>query len=265
MELNNRVVVLTGASRGIGRALAHEFARAGCTLLLTALEEDELSSLEEELEGKYSVPVASMAANLTDKASREALIEWIRNREESLDVLVNNAGAGFFGRFELSEWESIEMTLALNIHGCTHLSHALIPRLKERPRAMIVNISSAIAWLPYPGLAVYGAAKGYLSSLSASLASELSDTSVGVLCFHPGMTMTHFFGSARMDMSRVPKRLITTPEKAAARIIRAIEDDRQWVYGDTITRFGVILGSLLPAGLKTKIFKNFFWRLPDED
>jgi short-subunit dehydrogenase len=138
----------------------------------------------------------------------------------------------------------------------------LIPVLSTRPEAKIVNISSGISRLPYPGLAVYGAAKGFLSSFSESLACELTDTNVSVLCFHPGFTDTHFMSSAGMDMRRAPRVLVSTPETVAGRIVRAIEKDRCWAYSDLGGRLGALIAGWLPSTIRTGLFKNLFWRLP---
>jgi short-subunit dehydrogenase len=235
MELQDKAALLTGASRGIGRALAVELARSHCKLLLTALEEDELSSLAMELISKFSTQVTAMPADLTNPDSRQSLLDWVRAHDLSPDILINNAGGGSFSRFEATEWSNIEKTLSLNIDAFTHILHVLIPILKQRPRAKIVNISSAISRLPYPGLAAYGATKGFTASLSESLACELAESHVSVLCFNPGFTETQFMVSSGMDMSRVPAFLIKSPEKVASRIIRAIEQDRIWAYSDLPT------------------------------
>jgi short-subunit dehydrogenase len=263
MELSGKLAIVTGASRGIGRALATELAKSGCRLLLTALEENELTTLSNELRSKFSVPVEAMACDLSDPESRKNLINWILNRKEPSDILINNAGLGYFGRFEDSDWNRIEKTIAINISALIHTTYELIPILKKRPQAKIINISSGIARLPYPGLTVYGATKAFVSSFSQSLATELAGTSIDVLCFHPGFTMTAFIGSARMDMHKIPKILIHTPEEIATQVLRAIKKDKQWAYSDFITRSSSFLGTLLPSRLKTHIFKDLFWRLPD--
>jgi short-subunit dehydrogenase len=263
MELSGKLIIVTGASRGIGRALAIELAKSGCGLLLTALEKDELTVLANELRSKFSMPVEAMACDLSDLESRKNLINWILNWKEPPDILINNAGLGYFSRFEESDWKRIEKTITLNIFALIHLTYELIPALKKRSSAKIVNISSGMARLPYPGLAVYGATKGFVSSFSESLASELAGTSISVLCFHPGFTMTSFIGSAGMDMSKIPKILIHTPDEIATQILEAIKKDKQWAYSDIVTRFSAGLGTILPSHLKTSIFKDLFWRLPD--
>ena len=264
MELHGKVVVLTGASRGIGRALAVALAKSGCTLLLTALERDELASVARYLTADLGASVDAMPADLTNEADRMRFLDWLSAAKQPPDILINNAGGGSFGRFGSSDPGDIERTLDLVVRVPTCLIREMLPILRTRPQAKIVNISSAVSRLPYPGLAVYGAAKGYLSSLTESLACELAGTSVSVLCFHPGFTDTQFMSSAGMDMTKVPRFLIHTPDVVAARIVRAIKNDKTWAYSDFSGRLGVFLASCLPHKVKIRLFRNLFWRLPYE-
>lgn len=262
MELSGKLAIITGASRGIGRALSVELAKAGCGLLLTAFEEDELIAISNELK-TYPGSVAVMAADLSDPESRKNLINWILQQKEKPDILINNAGiGGDFGRFEDLDLRNIEKTIAINISALVHLTHELIPILKKRPCAKIVNISSGIARLPYPGLAVYGATKAFVSGFSESLTCELKGTAIGVLCFHPGFTMTSFIKTSGMDMRKIPKVFLHLPDEIAAQIVHAIRKDKLWAYSDFFTRFGAWFGAMLPARLKPSIFKNLYWRLP---
>ncbi len=263
MELSGKLAVITGASRGIGHALARELAKSGCRLLLTAFEGEELRALSEELR-LQSPNVIVAPADLSDSDGRKKLIDWILRQEKKPDILINNAGiGGDFGRFENLDLSDIEKIIALNVSAFIHLTHELIPVLKEQPRAKIVNVSSGIARLPYPGLAVYGATKAFVSSFSESLACELQGTSIDVLCFHPGFAMTSFIKTSKMDMSRIPRRLIHSPEDIASRLTQAIRADKHWEYSDFFTGFGAWFGALLPARIKTSLFRNLFWRLPD--
>jgi len=263
MKLSGKLAVVTGASRGIGRALAKEFAKQGCGLLLTALEEEELLVVSQEIRRKALVTVEAMAVDLSTSRDRKSLIEWIQRRKNPPDILVNNAGIGYFGRFDGADPISVERTVTINVSALVHLTHELIPILKTRPRAKIVNVSSASSRLPYPGLAIYGATKAFVSSLSQTLSAELQGTSVDVLCFHPGFTATPFIESAGMDMSKVKKMLIHSPEEVAHQIVRAIRRDKHWGCSDLITRLSVLTGIILPIRLKTAIFERLCWRLSD--
>ena len=261
MKLSGKLAIVTGASRGIGRALAKELARQGCGLLLTALEENELSAVSQEIRRKGLVPVEAMAVDLSSARDRKRLIDWILSRKNPPDILINNAGIGYFGRFEGADSTNIERTITINVSALVHLTHDLIPILKTRPRSKIVNVSSASSRLPYPGLAIYGATKAFVSSLSQTLAAELEGTPIDVLCFHPGFTMTSFMESAGMDMRRVKKVLIHSPEEVAVQIVRAIQKDKHWGYSGFSTHLSVLLGTVLPMRLKTTLFERLCWRL----
>jgi hypothetical protein len=264
MELSGKIAIITGASRGIGRALAKELLTHNCGLLLTGLEEDELASFSKELR-LYSSTVATMAADLSNPQGREDFIKWILEQKAPPDILVNNAGmGGDFGKFAEVELSRIERTIALNVSALIHLTHELIPLLKGRPQAKIVNVSSGIARLPYPGLAVYGATKGFISSFSESLSCELAGTSIDLLCFHPGFTVTPFITTSKMDLGKISPRLLHTPEEVASRIVQAMKKDRYWGYSDLVTELTAYFGGVLPPWLKRSVFKNLFWRVPGE-
>lgn len=264
MKLHNKVAAITGASRGIGRALAFALGGRGCRLLLTGLEPQELEDVAREIEALHRHPVPWLAADLAEAEGVGAFIEWVRSRDPPLDLLVNNAGAGRFASFAGSAWPDVERTLLLDALAPTRLIHGLLPILRSRPEAAIVNVSSASARIPYCGLAVYGASKSYLSSLSDTLAAELSGTDVNVLCIHPGFTRTQFLTSAAMDMSRIPDWFMHEPEEVADRIVRMLEKEKIWAYGDRATQAGLALAAVLPHKAKARVFKNLFWRLPDE-
>ena len=132
MELSGKLTIITGASRGIGRALAVELARSGCGLLVTALESDELNHLLNELRA-FPVKVATMAADLSDTEDLKRVLNWILAHEQPPDILVNSAGiGGHFGRFEQIKLSDIERTIALNVSALVHLTHELIPILRKK-------------------------------------------------------------------------------------------------------------------------------------
>ncbi len=264
MELSGKVAIITGASRGIGRALAKELASRQLQPPADRSGKGRTDLSFRRDSRPVPVRVAFMAADLSDPERRRELIDWVHGQKAPLDILVNNVGmGGNFGRFEAQDLSNIEKTIALNILPLVHLTHDLIPVLEKRPCAKIVNISSGIARLPYPGLAVYGGTKGFISSFSESLSCELAGTSIRVLCFHPGFTMTSFISTSKMDLQKIPKKLIHTPEEVAAKLRQAIEKDKQWAYSDFATRLSARVGTLLPSRLRTFIFRNAFWKLPD--
>lgn len=264
MDLAGKSVLVTGASSGIGRALALELAGRRSRLVLTALEEEPLAGVAREIGARHGARVEFRAADLADARSRDDLVAWLRSRSDPLDVVVSNAGGGRFARFTAAPWDDLRRTLALNVDAPTHLLRALLPLLLGRPEGRIAIVSSGIARLPYPGLATYGAAKGYLASLGESLACELLGTRVRVLVFFPGFTRTGFMESAGMDMSRVPGHMQGTAERVARRIAQGIATGRRWSYSDLPSCLAAFAAPLLPSGLRVRILRHLFWRLPDE-
>jgi len=264
MDLSGKFVLVTGASSGIGRALALELAGRRARLVLTALEEPQLADVAGEIATLHGTRVEFRAADLANAGSRDDLVAWLRSRADPLDVIVSNAGGGRFARFSAAPWEDLRRTLALNVDAPTHLLRALLPLLLARPEGRIAIVSSGIARLPYPGLAAYGASKGYLASLGESLACELLGTQVRVMVCFPGFTRTGFMESAGMDMSRVPGHMMGSPERVARRIAHGIATGRRWSFSDLSSRLAAVAAPLLPSGLRVRILKNLFWRLPDE-
>ncbi len=260
MQLTGKYVLITGATGGIGRSTAFALAGAGSKLVLTSDEAGKLSGLTDEL-AVQGATVHSRPADLLDPEDRLAFLDWARDLAP-LDVLINNAGFGRFGRFAESDWEDIERVFALVATVPTWLMRELLPSLLSRPQAAIVNVSSASMRVPYPGLAVYAAAKAYLSSLSQTLATELHDSPVRVLCIHPGFTRTDFFTAAGMDMRRVPRRAISSPERVAKRIVRMLETDDPWGYSDLATPIELGLAAAIPHRLRPYVFRSLLWDLP---
>ncbi len=254
--------MVTGASSGIGRAVALELARNDCSLILTALEPEDLERVVEELR-PAPVRVFARPADLSDKAGCGSLLDWIKRQPVAPDLLINNAGAGGrFGYFADADLQDLDQVIALNVRGLVHLSHGLIPLLRGRPQARIVNISSGVARLPYPGLAVYGGTKGFISSFSESLACELAGSKIQVLCFHPGFTSTRFMQRSSMDMGRVPGLLVHEPDFVAHRLVRALRRDQGWSFSDSLTGLSARLALLLPHSARVRAFRRLFWEVP---
>ncbi len=263
MELRDKVAFVTGSSSGIGRALALELAKNSCRLILTALEPQDMEEVVEQVR-PFGIEVSARPADLSDLDERRALLEWVRRQPFPPDILVNNAGAGGrFGCFAGADLHDLERVITLNVDALIGLTHGLLPLLRTRPEARLVNVSSGVARLPYPGLAVYGATKAFISSFSESLACELADTNVKVLCFHPGFTTTGFMERSSMDMSKVPGWLVHQPEFVARRLVRALRQDRGWTFSDHLTGISARLGLLLPHPARIRAFSHLFWEVPN--
>ncbi|HEX8659064.1 MAG TPA: SDR family NAD(P)-dependent oxidoreductase, partial [Hymenobacter sp.] len=151
--------LVTGASRGIGRALALLLAQRGYDLLLVARSEDQLKELAQEIGQKYQHQAHVLALDLAAPDAAEKVAAWARQQTDELAVLVNNAGYGLWGRFEQLGLAEQQNMLQLNMHLPVALTHALLPALHQVPKAYVLNVSSTAAYQAVPSLALYAASK----------------------------------------------------------------------------------------------------------
>jgi short-subunit dehydrogenase len=208
-------VLITGASSGIGLALAHLFATDGFGLVLTARRESVLESLAADLGAQYRVPVRFFPADLSTGDGAELLHADLLHAGVRIDVLVNNAGVGMQGSFiELPLDQQLQM-MTLNMTSLTILSRLLVPPMVKRGRGGVLNVGSTAAFQPGPFMAVYYATKAFAVSFSEALADELSGTGVTVTCLAPGPTDTGFAKEAGVTRSRLFQGDVMTAETVA--------------------------------------------------
>jgi uncharacterized protein len=193
MNSSNRPVALvTGASSGIGIAFAKELAQHGHDIVLSARSQAPMEALAEELRG-LGATATVIPTDLAKLGAAAALVAELGTRGLDVEVLVNNAGLGAFGRFDrIGPLRNDEM-LQVNIVALTELTQALLPVMLARGHGKIVLVASTASFLPCPNLAVYAATKAYVRSLGEALAQELSGTGVTVNVLCPGTTETNFF------------------------------------------------------------------------
>lgn len=192
--------LVTGASAGIGRELAREFAAHGFDLVIVARRRSRLASLKRELEATHRVRVRVAEADLYDPGAAARLQRSLARTP--IDVLVNNAGTLEGGGFAGSAAERNEQMVQLNIAALVALTHALLPAMLRRGRGRIVNLASIAAFAPVPYLAVYSATKAFVLSFSEALVEELRDTGVTVTAVCPGLTNSEMSDAA---LERAPE------------------------------------------------------------
>ena len=213
---NRPVALVTGASSGIGTALARELARHGHDLVLSARSVAPMEALAAELRG-FGATATVIAADLAQPGGAAALVGELEARGIDIEVLVNNAGLGAFGRFaNIDAARNAEM-LQVNIVALTELTHALLPAMLARRRGKIMLVASTASFLPCPHMGVYGATKAFVRSFGEALAEELKGTGVTVNVLCPGTTATNFFEVARGTLSGVQMQRMMSAE-AVARI-----------------------------------------------
>jgi uncharacterized protein len=192
MTASRPLALVTGASSGIGAALARELAKDGHDLVLTARREAPMQVLAAELEA-YGAAAAVIAADLSRPGAAARLAGDLEGRGLAVEVLIGNAGLGAVGRFDRVDPTRIADMLNVNIVALTELTRLLVPGMIARQRGRIMLVGSTAGFLPGPGMAVYFATKAYVLSLGEALAQELRGTGVGVTTLCPGATATEFF------------------------------------------------------------------------
>lgn len=216
-NLRNRVVFITGASGGIGRACAVEYHKYGCRVVAAARTEGKLEQLADQLGRERLLPVRM---DVTDPAARVAALEAARKRFGSIEILVNNAGwACFSSLLRLSD-EHLNTMIETNLIAPVKLIQEVLPDMLARGQGQIVNISSVVGTQAIPRMGFYSATKSALNGLSTALRMELHGTGVDVIVVQPSSTKTEFFDSAvTVDVKAV--RLAKT-QYTAERVARAV-------------------------------------------
>ncbi len=188
-DLSNHVVLVTGATAGMGEAIARRFVKEGARVVLTGRRDDRLRALAEELgERTLAVPL-----DVRDRAAVNAAIAGLPADFTEVDIVVNNAGLalGLDGAAE-SEMDDWEVMVDTNVKGVLYCSRALLPGMVARNRGHVINIGSVASDTPYPGGNVYGASKAFVRQFSLNLKADLLGTDVRVSCVEPAMTKTEF-------------------------------------------------------------------------
>jgi short-subunit dehydrogenase len=217
-------VLVTGASRGIGRALAHVFAELGCTLGLLARSGDELAELAATLpgEGHRALPC--------DVGDRRQLTEAME-RFGRCDVAVANAGVAHYGRFDSLEPELAERMTRVNWLGTLHTAAAVLPGMLERGSGHLVIVSSGAGYRAFPEAAVYGGTKAAQRAFGEALRHELAGSGVSVTVVYPGEIATALHDHEKDSMPAWYRTDGSAdPEELARRVIAAVEEDRAAVH-----------------------------------
>ena len=193
------VALITGASAGIGKELAHIHAEKSGDIILVARRKDKLESLKAELEKKHNVKAMIIAKDLGVPSAAQEIYNEIKKAGLEVDYLINNAGFGGRGKFHEREWQQDLNMINLNVVALTALTRFFLPEFVARNSGKILNVSSTASFMPGPLQAVYFATKAYVTYLSNAIAEELHDTNITVTNLMPGATETEFASVSGMD------------------------------------------------------------------
>lgn len=216
------MALVTGGSRGIGRAVAVAAARRGARLGLVARSRSGLDAVLEEIGDGSGV---AAVADVTDEGSVRSAVATVTDALGPVDIVVNNAGIGQFGPLAGTGPEELERVMAVNLLGTVHTIRAVLPTMAERRRGHIVNVGSVAGRMGSPLEAAYSASKFAVAGLSEALAVEVAPFRVGVSLVSPGPVDTAFFETRGHPYERRFPRKVA-PEKVAAAVISAVERGR---------------------------------------
>jgi short-subunit dehydrogenase len=242
------VTLVTGASSGIGAALAREFARHGHTLVLTARREAELQALAGEITAAGLVRPQVIATDLAQADGIERLAEALRNLGLEPATVINNAGFGLLGEAAALSREDQLAMIDLNVRAVTDLTLRFLDSVR-RHRGGILNVASIAGFLPGPGMAVYHATKAYVVSFTEALHQELGAEGVRVCALCPGPVDTGFFGAAGIPDGYFPHFLTRSAERVARDGYAGFMTGHRVVVSGKPNRLVTLLPRLLPRAL----------------
>lgn len=258
--------LVTGASSGIGAAIAREYARRGVPLILTARRAERLQALAEEL-GKR-VEVVVLAADLADPGAPAALHAEIASRGLHVAHLVNNAGYGVPGRFLSADWKTHADSLQVMLTGVCELTHRFLPAMEAAGYGRIINVASLAGLVPASaGHTLYGATKAFLIRFSECLAMETRDKGVHVCALCPGFTYTEFhdINGMRERVSKLPKLLWLDADSVARLGLDAVERGRTRCVTGRANRVIAVISKYLPDGLARSLVASRSKEFRDSD
>lgn len=188
----SELVLLTGASSGIGYEMARELAAKGLNLILVARSADKLNALKAELEQQYAVTVYTLVKDLSNAENARSVYDEVRQMGLHVTMLINNAGFGGYGPFTDTSLETELKMIELNISSVVVLTKLFLADMKQQNHGRIMNIASLLSFMPFPYYTVYSATKAFILAFSETLRTELEDTRITVTALCPGPVNTPF-------------------------------------------------------------------------
>jgi short-subunit dehydrogenase len=243
--------LITGASKGIGKAIAADLAARGFNVLLVARSEELLAQEAARITGLYPVKADWLALDLSTPHAALNVYDWCRAKGYTVSALINNAGYGLSGPFEKYTPEEHLNMMQLNMSTLVALTRLFLPDLRRLPKAYIMNIASSAAYQAVPGLSLYAATKSFVLAFSRGLHQELHKTTVSVTCISPGATDTDFPNRAQLGEKgmKAAEKLNMSPAAVASIAVRAMLAGKAEVITGFINKLGAAMAWLLPKTL----------------
>jgi short-subunit dehydrogenase len=246
MNTSAQYVLITGATSGIGYALAKVFAENGYNLVLVARTTADLSRVADELNDRFDVDVLPITKDLFQPHAAFDLYEELKGKQIPIEILVNDAGQGEYGEFLDSDLERQLQIIQLNVSALTTLTYLFVNDMLERGGGKVLNIASIVSEIPAPLQAVYGGTKAFVLSFSEALRSEVKDKNIVVTALQPGATDTDFFNKAGAQDSKILQQPLDDPAKVARDGFDALMKNDDKVVSGMKNKMQSLLSNITP-------------------
>jgi short-subunit dehydrogenase len=237
-ELNNALVLITGASGGFGRHMTEQFLEAGSRLILSDIDPSTLASLAATQKNRERI-LGCVDADLAGAAGARRLYDQVLALGSAPDIIVNNAGIGVGGRFDHVPADRWEQVVELDLLAPMRLCYLFLPHMLAKGSGHLVNISSLAGWIGAPGIASYSAAKFGLRGFGDAIAEDYADAGVNVSTVYPFFSRTPILNSEQFGIEErreVPDALVTDPADVVAEIIKGVQKNRRDIFPDKMSR-----------------------------
>ena len=259
-DYRGKTALITGASSGIGVEFANQLAARGANLVLVARRKDRLQVVADAAKRMHKVEATVIVADLSEVGAADKLFKTLARKKISVDVLVNNAGFGTFGKFKNEDIEKISEEIRLNISTLVELSRLALPAMLKNDDGVIVNVASTAAYQPVPFMAVYAATKAFVLSFTEALWGELIGTKVVAIALSPGGTKTEFFEVASDGKAPGGLGKLETVEQVVTVAMNALDKETPppSVISGAANYVLATSGRLVPRKLLVKIARSIF-------
>ena len=251
--------LITGASGGIGLALARELAARRHDLLLVARSAQKLEELAAEIRQKHQVKVELLGLDLATADAPQVVVEWIEASKYPVDILINNAGFASWGFYNDVPETEFQGMMQLNMVTLANLCRLLLPILKKEKRAYILNVSSTAAYQAVPTLSLYAATKAFVLVLTRGLHDELKGTTVSASCLSPGPTSTGFIDRANLGRIRDrAEKFSMSPEAVAKAALKGMFAGKPEIIPGFTNWLSSKLAEIVPKRIPETIARNLY-------
>jgi hypothetical protein len=251
--ITDSVVLITGASAGIGAELARVVAPRAKAVILLARREDRLTALAQELSGARA-EILTVSCDLRNLADIDAALSRISGRFPHIDVLINNAGLGDFTLFRDSNWERVDNMLETNVRALVYLTRKLLPSMLERGRGGVLNVSSGMGMETLPGFSVYVGTKHFVTGFTESLRLETLGSGVVVSQVCPGPVETEFAQVSRSPIEELPGFLRLSARACAEQSIAGFERGKAIIVPGALMRVIMAVGQATPRFVRRGLY-----------